>query len=105
MKEIAEKVAEMFFAKFEKELHDAMVHKIVNVGTMRWRDIWFSDNEISKLINEAIKDKFENKYRPVLDFISDKKAKERVIARAKKNGLTEEEISPLFEMVTKTENK
>ncbi len=96
MKELAENIANEIFRRLEPELHKAMVEKIISVASEKWRFQFSGDNEITEMINSAIEKALLEKYRPALEYIADKKAREKVFKRAAQNDISAEEIKGLF---------
>jgi len=91
MEELAKKIVDLIFAKMEPELHRAMVEKIILTASNRWM-FQFSGAEKIKSVDKALTER----YKPALDYIADKKARQKVIERAEKNGINEKEILSLF---------
>jgi hypothetical protein len=98
MKELAENIAREIFIRLEPELHKAMVQKIISVASEKWRFQFTGDREISEIINHAIERALVEKYKPAIEYIANKKAREKVLKRATQNDIPAHEIESLFEV-------
>ena len=104
MKELAEQIAKAIFDKMEPELHKAMVEKIIAAALEKWKFRVTGDDEINRMLEIGIEKAIAEKYKPVLDYIADQKARAKVMRRAEQNGIPESEILPLFtEILGETE--
>lgn len=96
MKELAESIAKEIFIKLEPELHKAMVQRIISVASEKWRLQFTGDREINEIIDRAIEKALNEKYKPAIEYIADKKARAKVLKRAIQNDIPAQEIEDLF---------
>jgi hypothetical protein len=97
MEELAKQIADIILKKLEPEIHKAMVEKIVTVACERWRFQFSSAPEIERIIDQGIEKAISEKYKPVLEYIADKKAREKALRRAEQNGMLAE-VKTLFDI-------
>jgi uncharacterized protein (DUF362 family) len=96
MKNFAEVVAYEFMRRFEPELHKAIVEQIISKGAERWIYRFSSDRTMSDAIDAGIESAMKHRYAPVIEYIANKKAREKAIARAKANGISQEELAGIL---------
>lgn len=96
MEELAKKIVDLIFAKMEPELHKAMIEKIILVASQKWLFQFSGKDKINELIDNAIDQALSERYGAALQYIADKKARQKVIERAERNGISEKEILSLF---------
>jgi hypothetical protein len=98
---LSEEIAKSIFNAMEPEIHQAMIEMIIHAASEKWLYRWQHEQLIGEMITKAIGEAIEGKYKPVLDYVADKKAREKVMRRAEQNGMKREEILPLFELIEK----
>lgn len=96
MKELAEKITSEIMGRLEPEIHKAMVERIIAISLDKWRFDFEKNEIISALIGKGMDAAIETTYKPVLDYIADRKAREKVMRRAKQNGIKREETEQLM---------
>ena len=97
MEELASLITDIILRKLDPEIHKAMVEKIIMVACERWRFQFSSNQEIERIIDQGIGKALSEKYKPVIEYIADKKAREKVLRRADQNGMLAE-VKTLFDI-------
>ena len=97
--EVAGSLVEMFWVQFAPDIKKAFENKVIQLASERWRYAWSTDAVITDLVDKAIKEHLETTFKPALDEIARLKAKEKVLKRAKQNGIPAETL-PLLEGIT-----
>lgn len=93
---LAENVAIKILEEIEPELHKALIERIIDVSLEKWMLRFTHDQLISDMISDAIVKAMADKYKPVLDYIADRKAREKVMRRAEQNGIKRDEVEQLI---------
>lgn len=94
--EIAGTMVEIFWTQFSPDIKQAFERKVIQLATDRWRYAWSSDSVITEMVDKAIKEHLATTFKPMLDEIARQKALEKVLKRAKQNGINVDTL-PLLE--------
>lgn len=98
MENIVKDIVDYIFKLLEPELKKAMIQRILEVSLDRWKFVFASDEQITDMIKSEVKRKIEIEFAAVLNYIADKKAREKILRRAEQNGIKKHEILSLFEL-------
>src|SRR4030067_170360 len=96
IKDIARYVSDVVMVELGRELHKGMAERIIAVSLDKWRSTFLKDEDLSKLISDEMDKLIKEKYKPIIDYIADKKVREKVLRRAEQNGIPREEVEQLM---------
>ena len=96
MKNLADEVATLIMDRLQPEIHNAMIEKIIESSLENWRSYWRTNEKITESIDRGIQKAMDEKYKMILDYIANKKAREQILQRAEKNKIPLTELESLF---------
>lgn len=85
--DIATSIADMLFDRLEPEIKQAFALRVLEIASEKWRFWLTGDEKITEYIDAKVEELIVGKYKPIMDAIADKKAREKVLRRAEQNGL------------------